>query len=91
MAAKRVNSGFLTVSGMEQPSADHIIFRNVGELAGSCAMCGTMAHPLSVSSFVFLSECVKQISSEDDAINVMSSVPLQRDGHSSDRACKDCG
>lgn len=90
MGAKRVSSSFMTVSGMEQPSADHTIFRNVRELAGSCAMCGAMAHPLSVSSFLFLSECVKHVSSEEDAINAMSSVLLQKDGHSSDRACKDC-
>lgn len=86
-----VNSGFLTLSGMEQPSADHMIFRNVRELAGSCATRGTTAHPLSVSSFVFLSECVKQISCSEDAINVPSSVHLQKDGRSSDRACKGWG
>lgn len=76
-------SVFLTVSGMEQPSAYQVTFRNLMEVAGPCTMCGTMVNPLSLSSFseylYVLNEHVQQISLEKDVINVIP-VLMQKGG-----------
>lgn len=48
--ADRITSCFLTVSGLEYPTAYHRIFRNLAKVAGPCTMHRAMAHPFFVSN-----------------------------------------
>jgi hypothetical protein len=52
VSSERINTHFLTVSGVKQSLFYQLTFKNLIELAESCSMCEIMTLLLFVSSFV---------------------------------------